>query len=236
MWSIVSSKLRCAVCTYFKCVCVSCVSWQQLRLGAEFVSHKRFRVARSPKIPVQWSVSFQFLNGSNWSQSFISSPRAIAATRVIRQPKSTLEVARQPSRGGLQAGEASWPLVCRRLANQLALLSFFFTWSKEVILRREEKDFSTPTFQHAPLSCPFLVTVTMSFQSESTASCDPASCQIVEFSMKPNYRAVSSTRIHVAVVGMSACLSYFVVSSTYSFLCKHVAGNAFRVQLTGYCI
>lgn len=211
------------------------MSWQHLRLGAEFVSHKRFRVAWSPKIPVQWSVSFQVLNGSNWSQGFISSPRATTATRVIRQPKSTLEVARQPSIGGLQAGKASWLLVCRLLANQLVLLSFFFTWSKEVILRGEEKDFSTLTFQHAPLSCPFLVTVTMSFQSESAASCDPASCQIMEFSMLPNYRVVSSTHIHMAVVKMSASLSYFVVSSTYSFLCKHIVGHAFSTQLTGYC-
>lgn len=124
-WSTASSKLRCAVCTFCECVCV-CVSWQQLGLGAEFVSHKRFTVAWSPKIPVQWSVSFQVLNSSDWSGGFISSPWAAAATRVIRQPKSTLGVAKQPSGGGRQAVEASWPLVCGLLANQLALLSFFF--------------------------------------------------------------------------------------------------------------
>lgn len=58
---------------------------------------------------------------------------------------------------------------------------------------REEggkKDFSTPTFQHVPLSCPFLVTVTMSFQSESAATSAPASCQIMEFSLMPNYGVV----------------------------------------------
>lgn len=67
----------------------------------------------------------------------------------------------------------------------------------------EKKDFSTPTFQHVPLSCPFLVTVTMSFQSESAATSAPASCQITEFSLMPNYGVVNSTCMHMAVVKMS---------------------------------
>lgn len=79
------------------------------------------------EVPVQWSVSFQVLNSSGRLGGFISSPWATAATRVIRQPKSTLGVARQLSGGGRQAGKASWPLVYGLLANQLALVfsSFF---------------------------------------------------------------------------------------------------------------
>lgn len=69
--------------------------------------------------------------------------------------------------------------------------------------RGGKKDFSTPTFQHVPLSCPFLVTVTMSFQSESAATSAPASCQITEFSLMPNYGVVNSTCMHMAVVKMS---------------------------------
>lgn len=152
-WSIVSSKLKCTVCTYCKSVWEYSMSWQQLRLGADFFSHKRFSAAWSPKIPVRWSVSFQVLNSSDWSGGFISSPWATAATRVIRQPKSTLGVARQPSGGGRQAGKASWPLVCGLLANQLALFSFFlffFTWSKEVMAGGGEKRFLN---SHLP-ACP----------------------------------------------------------------------------------
>lgn len=198
-------------------------SWQQHELGPEFVSHKRFKVVWSPKIPVEWSVSFQVLNSSYWSGGFISSPWAIAATRVIRQPKSTLGVARQPSGGGRQAGKESWLLVCGLLANQLALLSFFFfsfTWSKEVIARGEEKKISqlppsSMSHFHVPFWC-----VTISFQSESAATSAPASCQIMEFSLMPNYEVVSSIHMHMAVVKMSASLSYFMVSFTYIFMCK----------------
>lgn len=86
--------------------------WQWRRMG-QTVSH--VRGFREPEVPVQWSVSFQVLNSSGQLGGFISSPWATAATRVIRQPKSTLGVARQ------QTGKTSWLLVYGLFANQLAL-------------------------------------------------------------------------------------------------------------------
>lgn len=99
-------------------------------------------VLGEPEVPVRWSVSFQVLKSSGQLGGFISSPWATAATRVIRQPKSTLGVARQ------QTGKASWPLVYGLLANQLALL-FLLLYLVQGGQSEEKK---TPTFPHIPLS------------------------------------------------------------------------------------
>lgn len=100
-------------------------------------------VLGEPEVPVQWSVSFQVLKSSGQLGSFISSPWATAATRVIRQPKSTLGVARQ------QTGKARWLLVYRLLADQLALL-FLLLYLVQGGQSEEKKN--PPTFPHIPLS------------------------------------------------------------------------------------
>lgn len=160
-------------------------------------------------------------------EASLVAPEPLQQQESLSSP-STLGVARKPSGGGQKAGKASWLLVCRHLANQLARFSFFFLFFFYFIQGGHSKkggkkrDFSTPTFKHAPLSCPFLVTVTMSFRGSLLQLLLQLPAKLWNsFFFLPNFGVVSGAHLHMAGVKMFASLSYFIMSSAYIFLRKN---------------